>query len=124
MILKDEVIDAVTTAQWGEQPLIMYAAYRAYARAIEAALLAKLSQGVEMPEPKWGKDRYLGPAGDRDAYHADQFQAAYAARAAAQLSKEPVATVTNNWPSDYSEVSRTYEKPLAIGTRLYTKAEI
>ena len=39
--LNDAEIDAITVAQWGEQIGAMLAAYRAYARAIEAALRAK-----------------------------------------------------------------------------------
>jgi hypothetical protein len=36
--LTDAQIDAVTDAQWGGEQLSPYAAYRAYARAIERAL--------------------------------------------------------------------------------------
>lgn len=33
---------------------------------------------------------------------------------------EPVGTVTDNFKTDYSEISRTYEKPIPIGTKLFT----
>ena len=53
-LLTDDEIDAVTTAQLGEQPLIMYTAHRAYARALEAATIKALAQGVNVePEFKW-----------------------------------------------------------------------
>ena len=53
-LLTDDEIDAVTTAQLGEQPLIMYTAHRAYARALEAATIKSLAQGVSVePEFKW-----------------------------------------------------------------------
>lgn len=38
--LTDERIDTVTDAQWGQQIGSMYQAHRAYARAIEAEVLA------------------------------------------------------------------------------------
>lgn len=44
--MSEAEIDAITKAQWGEQIGAMYAAYRAYARAVEQATAARL--GVKM----------------------------------------------------------------------------
>lgn len=44
--MSEAEIDAITKAQWGEQIGAMYAAYRAYARAVEQATFARL--GVKM----------------------------------------------------------------------------
>ena len=44
--MSEAEIDAITNAQWGEQIGAMYAAYRAYARAVEQATAARL--GVKM----------------------------------------------------------------------------
>ena len=69
MILTSQEIDAAWPAPPGTNSMLTYA------RAIEQAILSKLSQGAEMPEPRWGQGRYLGSAMHRDAYTAEQMQA-------------------------------------------------
>ena len=59
------------------------------ARAVEAALLAKLAS-AELPEPAL-PTHAKGPM-----FTADQLRQAYAQGAAAQLSAEPVGSVYNN----------------------------
>jgi hypothetical protein len=34
---------------------------------------------------------------------------------------EPIATVTDNFATDYSEISRTWQRPIPLGTKLYDK---
>jgi len=34
---------------------------------------------------------------------------------------EPIATVTDNFATDFSEISRTWQRPIPVGTKLYDK---
>lgn len=34
---------------------------------------------------------------------------------------EPIATVTDNFATDFSEISRTWQRPIPLGTKLYDK---
>ena len=82
MLLTDEEIEACAADDDGSDDM-------AFARAIEAAILAKLAS-AELPEPAiFQYDAML--ASPIKAYTADQLRQAYAQGAAAQLSAEPVA---------------------------------
>lgn len=79
-VLSDEEIDAITDAQWGKQGVgAMYAACRAFARAIEAAVIAKLTAGVSV-EPSYHMTFQAdGVRVDTPYYTPDQLQTAIAA---------------------------------------------
>ena len=83
------------------------------------AELAKLAN-AELPEPLM---LMLPNQPETAVYSADQLRQAYAQGAAAQLSSEAIATVTSNSLSDYSEIGRTYQAPIPIGTPLYTRRQ-
>ena len=92
-LLTDDEIDAITDQQWdGIRGREIAAAHRAYARAIEAALLSKLTDGYVVPEPV---HHIMSDGVSIGYYSLDQLQA-YAAGRAAGLSAEPVAA---RWPS-------------------------
>ena len=74
-----------------------------FARAIEAAILAKLAS-AELPEPAmkhYQRDFRMQITGETPFYTADQLRQAYAQGAASQLSAEPAAkqfqTVDGGW---------------------------
>ena len=94
-----------------------------FARAVEAAILAKLAS-AELPEPTEIIDIDGFSNEVYDSYDLREiFKQGFAQGAASQLSAVHVATVTDNFASDYSEIGRTYQAPIAIGTRLFTLKE-
>ena len=107
-----------------------------FARALEAAILAKLAS-AELPEPfGWAKQseieqhaRFGGSINlwrekfdnDTTFYTADQLRQAYAQGAASQLSAEPVARF--NWDSGDFEWLTKYEYNLHHMKPLFTLKE-
>ena len=85
----------------------------------EKAVLEKLA-GMELPEPELDVISDYGFFEYSQASIDAAIRQAFAQGAASVLSAEPVATVTDNFATDYSEIGRTYQKPISIGTPLYT----
>jgi len=83
MILTDEEIEACAADDDGSDDM-------AFARAIEAAIMAKLAS-AELPEPAtWGLRDFVTRS-EKPLYTADQLRQAYAQGAAAQLAEKPSA---------------------------------
>ena len=112
-LLTDDEIEALAMDDDGSDDL-------AFARAVEAAILAKLAS-AELPEP----EQMWLPTQIAEVYTADQLRQAYAQGAAAQLSAEPVTVVGCD---DYTKhpntgTCATLENPLPTGTPLYTRRQ-
>lgn len=113
-LLTDEEIEAI----WCNSNPTYFEA-QSFARAVEAAILAKLAS-AELPEPV-----ELNPSANSvTGYTADQLRQAFAQGAASQLAEKPVAEINNeNGSMPVVWWKKRAHLRLPTGTKLFTLKE-